>query len=50
MRLLRVVLLLQVSDEAHLEAVNVLDVPKDDLELIVIEHVHALLALAQVAL
>lgn len=50
MRLLRVVLFLQVSDEAHLEAVDVLDVAKDDLELVVVEHVHALPALAQVAL
>lgn len=50
MGLLCVVLLLQVSHEAHLEAVDVLDVPEDDLKLVVIEHVHALPALAQVSL
>lgn len=50
MGLLCVVLFLQVSNESHLEAVDVLDVPKDDLQLVVIEHVHTLPALAQVAL
>lgn len=50
MRLFRVVLFLQVSNKAHLEAVNVLDVPKDDLQLVVVEHVHTLPTLAQVTL
>ena len=50
MRVVCVVLFLQVSNEAHLEAVDVLDVPKDDLQLVIIEHVHTLPALAQVAL
>lgn len=50
MGFLCVVLFLQVSNKSHLEAVDVLDVPKDDLQLVVIEHVHALPALAQVAL
>ena len=50
MGLLCVVLFLQVSNEAHLEAVDVLDVSKNDLQLIIIEHVHTLPALAQVAL
>lgn len=50
MGFLCVVLLLQVPHEAHLEAVDVLDVPEDDLELVVVEHVHALPALAQVSL
>lgn len=45
-----VVLLLQVPHEAHLEAVDVLDVPEDDLELVVVEHVYTLPALAQVSL
>ena len=45
-----VVLFLQVSNKAHLEAVDVLDVPEDDLQLVVIEHVHTLPALAQIAL
>lgn len=50
MGFLCVVLFLQVSNKAHLEAVDVLDVPKDDLQLVVIEHVHTLPALAQVSL
>lgn len=50
MWLLCVVLFLQVSNKTHLEAVNVLNVPKDDLQLVIIEHVHALPALAQVTL
>lgn len=50
MGFLCVVLLLQVSHKAHLEAVDVLDVPEDDLKLVVIEHVHTLPALAQVSL
>ena len=45
-----VVLFLQISDKAHLEAVDVLNVPEDDLQLVVIEHVHTLPALAQVSL
>lgn len=50
MGFLCVVLLLQVPHEAHLEAVDVLDVPKDNLQLVVVEHVHTLPALAQVSL
>lgn len=50
MWVIRVVLFLQVSNKAHLEAEDVLDVPKDDPQLVVIEHVHALPALPQVAL
>lgn len=50
MGFLCVVLLLQVSHKTHLEAVDVLDVPEDDLKLVVIEHVHTLPALAQVSL
>lgn len=50
MGFLCVVLLLQVPNKAHLEAVDVLDVPKDDLQLVIIEHVHTLPALAQVSL
>lgn len=45
-----VVLFLQISNKAHLEAVNVLDVSKDDLQLVIIEHVHTLPTLAQVTL
>lgn len=45
-----VVLFLQISNEAHLEAVNVFDVSKDDLQLVVIEHIHTLPTLAQVTL
>lgn len=50
MGLLCVVLFLQVSNKAHLEAVDVLDVTKDHLQLVVIEHVHTLPALPQVSL
>lgn len=50
MRFLCVVLLLQVPHEAHLEAVDILDVPEDDLELVVVEHVYTLPALTQVSL
>lgn len=50
MGFLCVVLFLQIPNEAHLEAVDVLDVPKDDLQLVVIEHVHTLPALTQVSL
>lgn len=50
MGVLCVVLFLQVSNKAHLEAVDVLDVPKDDFQLVIVEHVHTLPALAQVAL
>lgn len=50
MRFLCVVLFLQISNKAHLKAVDVLDVSKDDLQLVVIKHVHTLPALAQVAL
>lgn len=50
MRFLRVVLLLQVPHEAHLETVDILDVPEDDLELVVVEHVYTLPALTQVSL
>lgn len=50
MGLFRVVLLLQVSNKAHLEAVDVLNVPKNDFQLVVIEHVHTFPALAQVPL
>ena len=50
MGILCVVLFLQVSHKAHLEAVDVLNVPKDHFELVIIEHVHPLPTLAQVAL
>lgn len=50
MGFLCVVLFLQIPNEAHLEAVDVLDVPEDDLQLVIIEHVHTLPALAQVSL
>ncbi len=50
MRFLCVVLFLQVSNKTHLETVDVLNVSKDDLQLVVIEHIHTLPALAQVSL
>lgn len=50
MGFLCVVLFLQIPNKAHLEAVDVLDVPKYDLQLVIVEHVHALPALAQVSL
>lgn len=50
MRFLCVVLFLQVSNKAHLETIDVLNVPKDDLQLVVVEHIHTLPALAQVPL
>lgn len=45
-----VVLLLQVSHKAHLKSVDVFNVPKDDFQLLVTEHVPSLAALLQVAL
>lgn len=45
-----VVLLLQVSYKAHLKSVDVFDVPKDDFQLLVTEHVPSLAALLQVSL
>lgn len=50
MGLLCVVLLLQIPHEAHLEAVDILDVPENDLELVIVEHVYTLPALTQVSL
>ena len=45
-----IVLLLQVSHKAHLKPVDVFNVPKDDLKLLIAEHVPSLAALLQVAL
>lgn len=45
-----VVLFLQVSHEAHLKPVDVFNVPKDYLQLLITEHVPSLPALLQVAL
>lgn len=45
-----VVLLLQVSHKAHLKPVDVFNVPKDDLQLLIAEHVPSFSALLQVAL
>lgn len=45
-----VVLFLQVSHEAHLKPVDVFNIPKDHLQLLIAEHVSSLPALLQVAL
>lgn len=45
-----VVLLLQVSHEAHLKSVDVFNVSKDDFQLLITEHVPSLSALLQVPL
>lgn len=45
-----VVLFLQVSYKAHLKPVDVFNVPKDHLQLLITEHVPSLPALLQVAL
>lgn len=50
MGFLCIVLFLQVPNEAHLEAVDVFNVPKYDLQLVVVEHIHTFSALAQVSL
>lgn len=50
MGLLCVVLFLQVSHEAHLEPVDVLDVPKDNFQLVIVEHVYTFPALTQIPL
>lgn len=50
MGLLCVVLFLQVSHKAHLEPVDILDVPKDDFQLVIVEHVYAFPALTQIPL
>lgn len=50
MGILCVVLFLQVSHKAHLEPVDVLDVPKDDFQLVIVEHVYAFPALTQIPL
>lgn len=50
MGLLCVVLFLQVPHKAHLEPVDILDVPKDDFQLVIVEHVYALPALTQIPL
>lgn len=45
-----VVLFLQVSYKAHLKPVDVFNVPKDHLQLLITEHVPSFPALLQVAL
>lgn len=50
MGVLCVVLFLQVSHKAHLEPVDILDVPKDDFQLVIVEHVYAFPALTQIPL
>lgn len=50
MWLLCVVLFLQVSNKAHLEPVDVLNVPEDDLQLVIVEHVYTFPALTQIPL
>lgn len=50
MGLLCVVLFLQISHKAHLEPVDVLDVPKDNFQLVIVEHVYTFPALTQIPL
>lgn len=50
MGLLCVVLFLQVPHKAHLEPIDVLDVPEDDFQLVVVEHVHTFPALTKIPL
>lgn len=45
-----IVLFFQVSHEAHLKPVDVFNVPKDYLHLLITEHIPSLPALLQVAL
>ena len=49
-RLLRVILLLQVSNKPQLESVDVLNVPEYHFQLVVIKHVSSFFALSKVTL
>lgn len=50
MGLLCVVLFLQVSHKAHLEPIDVLNVPKNNFQLVIVEHVYTFPALTQIPL
>lgn len=50
MGILVVVLFLQVPDKTHLKSIDIFNVPKDDLQLFITEHIPSLPALLQVAL